>query len=69
MLFPVSKGSKLQTFILCTLEKKFNVTLIAFFVKIMKVMGVQKLRQELHDYINNADEIFLKMVYAMSKEL
>jgi hypothetical protein len=31
-------------------------------------MGVQKLREELHDYINSADERFLKMVYAMSKE-
>jgi hypothetical protein len=31
-------------------------------------MGVQKLREELHDYINQADERFLKMVYAMSKE-
>ncbi len=31
-------------------------------------MGVQKLREELHDYINRADERFLKMVYAMSKE-
>ncbi|MBW6535576.1 MAG: hypothetical protein K0B11_11240 [Mariniphaga sp.] len=31
-------------------------------------MGVQKLREELHTYINNADETFLKMVYAMSKE-
>jgi hypothetical protein len=31
-------------------------------------MGVQKLREELHDYINHADERFLKMVYAMSKE-
>ncbi len=31
-------------------------------------MGVQKLREELHDYINHADETFLKMVYAMSKE-
>jgi hypothetical protein len=31
-------------------------------------MGVQKLREELHDYINGADERFLKMVYAMSKE-
>jgi len=31
-------------------------------------MGVQKLREELHDYINKADERFLKMVYAMSKE-
>jgi len=26
------------------------------------------LREELHDYINHADERFLKMVYAMSKE-
>ncbi len=31
-------------------------------------MGVQKLRQDLHEYINQADERFLKMVYAMSKE-
>ncbi|VAW13319.1 hypothetical protein MNBD_BACTEROID01-1901 [hydrothermal vent metagenome] len=31
-------------------------------------MGVQKLREELHNYINQADERFLKMVYAMSKE-
>lgn len=31
-------------------------------------MGVQKLREELHDYINHADERFLKMVHAMSKE-
>lgn len=31
-------------------------------------MGVQKLREELHDYINKADERFLKMVYAMSRE-
>ncbi len=31
-------------------------------------MGVQKLREELHDYINQADERFLKMVYAMSRE-
>jgi hypothetical protein len=31
-------------------------------------MGVQKLREELHDYINHADERFLKMVYAMSKK-
>lgn len=31
-------------------------------------MGVQKLREELHDCINHADERFLKMVYAMSKE-
>ncbi len=31
-------------------------------------MGVQKLREELLEYINHADERFLKMVYAMSKE-
>ena len=31
-------------------------------------MGVQKLREELHDYIEGADERFLKMVHAMSKE-
>jgi hypothetical protein len=31
-------------------------------------MGVQKLRKELHNYIENADERFLKMVHAMSKE-
>ncbi len=31
-------------------------------------MGVQKLREELHDFINHADERFLRMVHAMSKE-
>lgn len=31
-------------------------------------MGVHKIRKELHEYINHADERFLKMVYAMSKE-
>jgi predicted ribonuclease YlaK len=31
-------------------------------------MGVQKLREEIHNYIDHADERFLKMVYAMSKE-
>lgn len=31
-------------------------------------MGVQKLTEEIHEYINHADERFLKMVYAMSKE-
>lgn len=31
-------------------------------------MGVQKLREELHDFIDHADERFLKMVHAMSKE-
>jgi len=31
-------------------------------------MGITELRKELHDYINHADEKFLKMIYAMSKE-
>lgn len=31
-------------------------------------MGVHKLREEIHEYINHADERFLKMVHAMSKE-
>lgn len=31
-------------------------------------MGVAELKEELHDYIDHADERFLKMVYAMSKE-
>jgi hypothetical protein len=31
-------------------------------------MGVQQLREEIHEFINQADERFLKMVYAMSKE-
>ena len=31
-------------------------------------MGVPELRKELHDFINQADERFLNMVYAMSKE-
>jgi hypothetical protein len=31
-------------------------------------MGVPELRTELHNFINLADERFLKMVYAMSKE-
>lgn len=31
-------------------------------------MGVTELRKELHSFINLADERFLKMVYAMSKE-
>ena len=38
------------------------------FVKNRLVMGVPELRKELHDFINHADERFLKMVYAMSKE-
>jgi hypothetical protein len=40
----------------------------SYFCKKEKVMGVQKLREELHDFINHADEPFLKMVHAMSKE-
>jgi len=31
-------------------------------------MGTLELRKELHSYIDYADETFLKMVYAMSKE-
>jgi len=31
-------------------------------------MGTIELRKELHNYIDYADETFLKMVYAMSKE-
>ncbi len=38
------------------------------FVEKRIVMEVQKLRKELHDYISHADERFVKMVYAMSKE-
>jgi len=29
---------------------------------------VAELKEELHDYIDHADEMFLKMVYAMSRE-
>ena len=38
------------------------------FVEKRIIMEVQKLRKELHDYISHADERFVKMVYAMSKE-
>lgn len=31
-------------------------------------MGVAELKKELHNYIDHADERFLKMVYAMSRE-
>jgi len=31
-------------------------------------MGVPELKKELHDYIDHADERFLKMVFAMSRE-
>lgn len=32
------------------------------------IMGTAELRKELHTYIDHADETFLKMVHAMSKE-
>lgn len=32
------------------------------------IMGVPELKNELHDFISHADERFLKMVYAMSRE-
>ena len=38
------------------------------FVKNRIIMGVPELRNELHDFINRADERFLKMMYAMSRE-
>jgi hypothetical protein len=31
-------------------------------------MGITELRTELHNFINQADERFLKMLYAMSRE-
>ncbi len=31
-------------------------------------MSTAELRKEIHDYIDKADDTFLKMVYAMSKE-
>lgn len=31
-------------------------------------MGVVELKEKLHSYIDHADEQFLKMVYAMSRE-
>lgn len=31
-------------------------------------MGTTELRKKLHNYIDDADETFLKMVFAMSKE-
>jgi len=31
-------------------------------------MGATELRKELHSYIDHADETFLKMVHAMSRE-
>jgi hypothetical protein len=38
------------------------------FVEIELDMKTTELKKELHDYINQADERFLKMAYAMSKE-
>jgi len=37
-------------------------------VKNRNIMGVAELKEELHNYIDHADERFLKMVYAMSRE-
>ena len=31
-------------------------------------MGTSEIRKEIHDYIDHADERFLKLVYVMSKE-
>ncbi|MCD4694753.1 MAG: hypothetical protein K8S16_00825 [Bacteroidales bacterium] len=41
--------------------------IIVNFVK-NNIMGTAELRNELHYYIDHADETFLKMVRAMSKE-
>jgi hypothetical protein len=41
---------------------------IVKFAESKFVMGIPELRKELHEYINHADERFLKMVYAMSRE-
>jgi predicted ribonuclease YlaK len=41
--------------------------IIVNFVK-NNVMGAEELKKELHSYIDQADEAFLKMVYAMSRE-
>jgi len=41
--------------------------IIVIFVK-NSVMGAAELRKELHSYIDQADETFLKMVHAMSRE-
>ena len=37
-------------------------------MKNRNIMGVTELKEELHNYIDQADERFLKMVYAMSRE-
>jgi len=36
--------------------------------KYYRTMNTTQIKQELHDYIDHADETFLKMVHAMSKE-
>jgi predicted ribonuclease YlaK len=41
--------------------------IIVNFVK-SNIMGAAELRKKLHNYIDQADETFLKMVHAMSKE-
>lgn len=41
---------------------------IVNFVENRIIMGVPELRSELHNFINHADERFLKMMHAMSKE-
>lgn len=43
------------------MEKSLNLLKI-------RAMGIPELRREIHDYINLADERFLKMVHALSKE-
>jgi hypothetical protein len=63
------KRLKITNFYPLYLRKEIQCDFNCFFCKNHESMGVQKLRKELHDYINNADEIFLKMVYYMSKEL
>lgn len=42
--------------------------IIVNFVETTFMMGIPELRKEVHSYIDHADETFLKMVHAMSKE-
>ena len=35
---------------------------------LQEIMNTSQIKKELHSYIENADDKFLKMVYAMSKE-
>jgi hypothetical protein len=42
--------------------------IIVNFAETNFIMGATQLRKELHSYIDHADETFLKMVHAMSKE-